>query len=228
MSKFDHTRGKPVGTVVFGDRQVRGASPRQAAFIDRLMEERVFDPEQVGAESGAMVNIRHASRVIEYLLSCPKKHFDRPAEEPPASPKAREWAQALILERVGGEQYAHLDLSGRFTVSKVIDNLRNAPKRPLDIEVGAYRLDGTVYSVRRTLESKVLYAVHWVEYADGWGQSERDYSIVYRIDPASRLSLKEAVEFAAQVGACVHCGRTLTDPKSILSGMGPVCSSKYN
>lgn len=227
MTTYDHTQGKPVGAVVFGDRRVRGCTGKQAAFIDRLLAERVHALPYASAEQ---VNIRHASRVIEHLLPMPKREG---IAEPTASPRAIEYAKALVAGRVGGERYADVDLdtAPRSQVSSIIDALKLAPLLPpriCDLEVGAYRHNGVIYSVRSNIENDRKYAVHIVEIApEVWDWSERDYRLPFDIDPASRLTLKEAIAFAAQTGRCCHCGRVLTDPKSIIAGMGKVCASKY-
>lgn len=220
MTTFDYTQGKPVGTVVFGDRLVRGCTGRQAAFINRLLEERKHDLPYTRAED---INIRHASRVIEHLLACPR------AVEAPvrlATEKQVSYLLALAATRLGGaEALSQVNLAALpfDKASDLITTLKDAPEKPVVIEVGAYRHNGLVYSVRSNVDNDRLYAVHWVD--GSW--SERDYRIVRDITPESRLSLDEAKAFGVLTGCCCHCGRTLTDTKSVLAGIGPVCAKRY-
>lgn len=218
---YDWTQGKPVGTVVFGDRQVRGCTGRQAAFINRLLDEREHDLPYDRAE---VINVRHASRVIEHLLACPKKATGVPLR--PATERQVAYLLSLAATRQGGaDAVSKVDLKAIDfdSASRLIESLKAAPEQKVVIEVGAYRHDGTVYSVRSTVESHRLYAVYWT----GTGWSVRDYNIVRWIKPEERLSLSEAKQFGAMTGMCCHCGRTLTDPKSVYAGIGPICAQRY-
>lgn len=42
-----------------------------------------------------------------------------------------------------------------------------------------------------------------------------------------RMTLEQAQEFGALYGVCMVCGRTLTDPKSIEAGIGPICAKRF-
>jgi hypothetical protein len=217
----DTLKGLAAGRVVFGDRVVRGITDRQAEFLRKLLETKKFDESQIpfNADGSLDLNLKHASRLIDYLLKCPD------AVERKATDRQVTYLQSLISRRENGDQFAGLTLESTYDeVSKAIDYMTKQSIKKANLEVGAYRHEGVIYSVRRTQETKTLYAVHWV---DGkW--SERDYKLVFKIAPESRLTLLEAIQFGAATGCCVHCGRTLTVAKSIQAGMGKVCAAKYH
>lgn len=218
MTNTNH--GLAAGRVVFGDRVVRGITDRQAAFINRLLDTKKFDATRIPFnEDGSLdLNLRHASRIIDYLLTCPD------AVERKATDRQIVYLKSLIARRDGGEKFAGLSTESTYDeVSKAIEFMTKQPIKKANLEVGAYKHEGVIYSVRRSVESKTLYAVHWVN-----GQwSARDYNLVFKIAPESRLTLQDAIGFGAATGCCVHCGRTLTDAKSVQAGMGKVCAAKY-
>lgn len=41
------------------------------------------------------------------------------------------------------------------------------------------------------------------------------------------MTLEEAKQFGALYGVCMVCGRTLTDPKSVEAGIGPICAGRF-
>jgi hypothetical protein len=52
-------------------------------------------------------------------------------------------------------------------------------------------------------------------YAKGW---------VFRLKPAQRLTLEEAVEWGRREVRCVRCGIELHKPESQAAGIGPKCA----
>lgn len=91
---------------------------------------------------------------------------------------------------------------------------------------GAFRgADGTLYRVQESRGSGRLYAkvFNGNVKTPGW-----DYvaGAIYRVREADRLTLEEALEVSGMIGQCVVCGRTLTDPKSVGRGIGPVCRKR--
>lgn len=223
----DTKHGLAVGRVVFGNQVVRGLTDRQANFITKLLNERIFDESKIPVGADNSINLHHARRVIEYLLSCPKNQN----VIVPATEKQIAFAKSLIAKRVGGKDYENVDLLtiDRAEVSAIIDTLVNLPiKESLVLEVGAYRHKDIVYSVRKNVDNERRYAVTWIADVSGeFKWSERDYKIVHDINARERLSLKEAMEWGSQSGSCCHCGRPLTDPKSVATGIGAYCAKKY-
>lgn len=40
-------------------------------------------------------------------------------------------------------------------------------------------------------------------------------------------NIEDAIKFGKQTGTCACCGKTLTDPKSVEAGIGPICASRW-
>lgn len=221
MSTFNSTQGKAVGTLVFGKYEVRGLSAKQQDFILKLLATRNYDASRIPTEVDGSINIKQASRIIDYLLSCPQRDDVPP---PPPSEKQLSYVQSLIARRQDPDnKVASTNLANREQVSALIEYLKLQPEKELNLEVGAYELDGIYYSVRKT-ENGYWYAIHFVD-----GQwSGRDYKIVRSIDPANRLTFEQAREFGVNTGSCVYCQKTLTDAKSISMGMGDWCFKKHH
>lgn len=89
---------------------------------------------------------------------------------------------------------------------------------------GYYSQAGVVFKV---VESNAgsLYAKRLVVSGDSgrWVYAKGAYS---QLTESDRLSLDEAAEFGKKFGVCCVCGKTLTDPKSIAAGIGPVCINR--
>jgi hypothetical protein len=119
---------------------------------------------------------------------------------------------------------------GRADVSAIINSLKNVKDAPMKItEVGAYLLDGTIYSIRQSNESK-KWSV-WTYSAEANKYVRNDVvknEVLKKVEPKDRLTLELAIKYSAQVGICVHCGRTLTLLKSVAGGMGAICAKKYH
>lgn len=225
-------RRLPVGTKVFGgDREVRGCTGRQEAFINTLLDQReysskvmfdltgIYDPQ-----NASEINIRAASDVISYLKMCPQRitYVDpRPATEA---------QQRKILQEAAGREggmalVATVDLGALSltTASALIGSLLALPVRVVaPLQVGAYKAGETFYSVRTGRQSRALYAMRWT--GAGWVYER---GAVRLLQPEQRLSLAEAKAFGVMTGECICCHATLTDPKSVVAGIGPVCAKKY-
>lgn len=50
--------------------------------------------------------------------------------------------------------------------------------------------------------------------------------MVFKLVDARPLSVEEAAKLGKLHGCCFVCGKTLSDPKSVQAGIGPVCSKK--
>ena len=227
------TSGKPAGAPAsnqYGTFKVHYCSPAQARFIQRLLDER---DHQFDIADATKVNKKHASRIIEGLLACPKKAgvFTPPTEKQLSFldllSTTRESAPTIIKFFTDHNKVQSVHQLQRDQITLLINSLVAQPKIPdvePDLEVGAYLHDGVIYSVRKGRESGRLQAYIYNADDKHW-----DYlkNMVKQIKPAERLTLAQAVQHSAQTGSCVHCGRTLTLQKSVMAGMGKICASKY-
>jgi hypothetical protein len=226
------TNHKPAGAPAsnqYGQFAVHYASPAQQRYIAKLLGERNHLLTDIDPTT---VNIKHASDIIDMLLACPlKSEF-----VVRASDKQVSFIESLVQSKVDGQTRLDRYLSDMsitsvgeltsVTARKVIDGLLQLPSVPRDVQVdvGAYRYDGVLYSVRRSRESGKLHAYHWSSATNNW---EYSGNIKYDLRPEHRLTIGEAMEFGIQTGTCVHCGRTLTDKDSVRYGMGTTCRKKY-
>lgn len=86
-------------------------------------------------------------------------------------------------------------------------------------EEGVYRRQGRIYRVitkggRRFAEEYVRGAYC---YAKG---------MVYRLQPADRMTLEECQAWGRQEVRCIRCGTPLEKAESRAAGIGPVCATK--
>ena len=225
-------KGKTAGSKAsngYGEFEVKFCSPAQARFIQRLLDERIHEFD---IQDATQVNKKHASRIIEVLLSCPK----RPEAITFASEKQIAFIDKLIdqkasaintvqryLNESGASQTSELD---RDVVRKLIDHLIALPDKPkpITVNVGAYKKDGIYYSVRKIRDREVLYSLQYDPENKKWIPNRK---AIYDLTPADRLTLSDASAFGIATGTCVHCARTLTLQKSVVAGMGKWCASHY-
>jgi hypothetical protein len=84
---------------------------------------------------------------------------------------------------------------------------------------GYYTLDNKVYKVVKSPNTGNSYAKVFTD--NGW-----EYAAGMATKVSEPLTLEAAKEFGHIYGACVICGRTLTDEESIAAGIGPICAGK--
>lgn len=213
----------------YGKFEVKFCSPAQAKFIQRLLDERVHEFQIADA---SQINKKHASRIIEQLLACPKK----PEAITPASEKQVGFINKLIetkatanhtvaryLRESNVNAIAELD---RDIARKLITHLTTLPNipKPVLVDVGAYKRDGIYYSVRKVRDRDALYVLQYDPENKKWNPA---YGMLTELKPEERLSLSDASAFGIATGTCVHCGRTLTLQKSVVAGMGKWCATHY-
>ena len=99
-------------------------------------------------------------------------------------------------------------------------SVRSAPA-----EKGYYLVAGSVFAVVLGKESGKLYAKKLIV-AGKKGSWVYAPGAVYTLKPDQKLTLEQAVALGHTLGCCMVCGRTLSDPKSVSMGIGPVCAKK--
>jgi len=128
---------------------------------------------------------------------------------------------------------------GRRECSQMIDAVK-AVRRPerertvpaAGLEAGMYKIGQDIFRVKisgagrpyanalmteNILNGNYADAAVWFEYAPG---------AIYRIKPEHRMTVEECAAFGVLYGTCCVCARTLTDPKSVAKGIGPVCEKR--
>ena len=228
-----HRKGGSTGANGYGEYQVRYASERQKKFIENLLATKNHNYNNLNL---AELNVQGAGEIINSLLSCDNKA----GVVIPPTERQVQFAQSLVTSKEGGQGLLanvlqsrgvhELTQLSRGDVSAIINSLKLVKDAPMKItEVGAYLLDGTIYSIRQASESK-KWSV-WT-YSDEVKKYVRNdvatKEILKKVEPTDRLTLELAIKYSAQVGICVHCGRTLTLLKSVAGGMGAICAKKYH
>ena len=92
-------------------------------------------------------------------------------------------------------------------------------KQPI---AGWYLVDGTKYQVKISKLSKIAYLL--TEDGGYMGAKGHAEPILAKI-AATGMDL--AIAYGKATGTCGICSKTLTDPKSIEAGIGPVCAKKF-
>lgn len=122
-----------------------------------------------------------------------------------------------------------LDVKG---ASALIEYLLSFDRKPIVHEDGEllgegyYLQEDTVYKVVKAQSTGRLYAkaLHSTEY----GRASWDYApgAMRHLTAAHRLTVEQAAEMGTRLGACVVCGKALTDPESVERGIGPICQMR--
>lgn len=229
-----HRTGGAKGANGYGEYQVRYASERQQQFIKTLLETKAHSFVDVDVTT---LNVQGAGELITKLLALPNKA----GVINPASEKQLSFANSLTKKKEGGietlNHYLHnrkvssLEELDRKDVSEIINALKFAKEitPPMKItEVGAYLLNGVVYSIRQQPETKRWSVWTYSDTAERYVRNDKEFGVLYQLDTTDRLTLELAIKYSAQVGICVHCGKTLTVLKSVAGGIGPICAKKYH
>jgi len=228
-----HRKGGSRGANGYGEYTVRNASPKQIAFIEKLLATKNHNYNNLNL---AELNVQGAGEIINALLSCDNKAgivippTDRQVQFAQSLVTSKEGGQGLLANVLQSKGVHELSQLSRGDVSAIINSLKNVKDAPIKVtEVGAYLLDGTIYSIRQSNESK-KWSV-WTYSAEANKYVRNDVvknEVLKKVEPKDRLTLELAIKYSAQVGICVHCGRTLTLLKSVAGGMGAICAKKYH
>jgi hypothetical protein len=242
---FRGRRGGEPASNQFGTFAVHTASPKQIAFVKRLLAERDLGTIKVPADVDT-ISKKSASALIDQLMGRPVKSGATAPTGSQASDKQMAFLRSLISQR---DYYSLVEADRRKVdwinssddhrptskgASELIETLKGtsyAPKseqpKSVDLEMGMYRkADGTMYRVYQGRESGRMLAKRLVpDGNDGW---EFEYAgMAPRFVTADeRMSLDEAKAWGAQFGTCCVCAALLTDPESVARGIGPVCGSR--
>jgi 4-hydroxy-3-methylbut-2-en-1-yl diphosphate synthase IspG/GcpE len=211
-------------------------SPAQKALIEKLCAERDSTNATVAEalarlDSGAYT-AKSASIAIDALLVIPAD---------PAKRGERSNSFDGVCKNCGGRVEAHAGIirkeDGRWrTYHKDGACLTATEKAALEAgrvgEPGLYKyvLDGvgTYYRVRKSRTTERLYAEKVIPHGDGSVSFAYDSKAIHWLSADDKLSWAEARAFGVAYGACVACGRTLSDARSLVQGYGARCADRYH
>lgn len=153
--------------------------------------------------------------------------------EPVTGPQLA-FLKKLVVERECSARDRLAVETGELTqqaATKLIGDLKRADRRGAKVETkeGYYHLDETVYHVvtskaGRPYAKKLVISNPGSDKAKGrW---EYAPGAVYKLQEMTPLTVDVAVSYGKKFGACMICGRTLTNPVSIEAGIGPICSGR--
>lgn len=90
----------------------------------------------------------------------------------------------------------------------------------IKVTEGFYLVNAGAFKVTRSKESGRLYAK---KLDLETGKFEYDKGAIFKLRPETRMTKEQAAAYGRETGICMICNRTLTDPKSIAQGIGPIC-----
>lgn len=230
MTTKTHRTGGSRGGNQYGSYQVRYATQSQVDYIKKLLNRKQHNL----VVDFATLNVQGAGEIIKNLLQLP----DIVGFVDYATDKQVKYAKSLISSKQNGldvlnhrlQQFnlKEIEKMDKTQISILISDLRvKEDIKPTISEVGAYLYEGVVYSIRKNQVGRLIL---WT-YNPERKSYERNYpatkNLLHKIQPENRLTLELAVKYSAQIGICVHCGKSLTVLKSIAGGIGPVCAKKY-
>jgi hypothetical protein len=221
-----------------GRSKAKPATAPQQALLARLLAERDHTHPVVAAALTAAtgpLTAREASKLIDAVMLIPAN----PALKPPRSNKFDGVCRScggVVPEMTG----TIVKVDGRWvTYHKDGDCLTPAAKAELEAdkvtEPGLYKhvTDTTViYRVRKARTSNRLYAEKIIPLPDA-AHDEKQVDFAYNakamawLRRSDKLTWAEARDFGAAYGACVACGRTLSDARSLVQGYGATCAGHY-
>lgn len=203
---------------------VNDITPKQSAYLNRLLNEAVRLLDERDRITGC--EWPEARREVDSML--------RSVET-----MTRREASAAIDRARSNNDALHTELTSLGWEPGAIRRPEREQKRTAYVtEVGMYRVGERIFKVLPSRHSdrhytKELTGFHWEDRLPVADTEGADLKFVYAkgamalIGPEHRMPLEMEKAFGQLVGACVACGKLLTDPKSIEYGKGPVCSDNY-
>lgn len=216
----------------YGAYKVRHASSKQVMFIKTLLSQKAHDIKDVDFDN---LNVQGAGELITKLMALPLKE----GYVLPPSTRQVYFAKKLVQDKEGGlellnkylkdDKVNSLEDLSRESISAIISNLITKNETPLKItDVGAYLYNDIVYSIRIGNESKKWQVWSYDDRQRKYLRNDTLLPILKELTPDNRLTLEQAISRSVQTGVCCHCGRTLTQLKSVAGGIGPICAKKYH
>lgn len=194
---------------------------KQSSFLNRLLDEAV---ELLDLKTGLTANPDVAAR--EAVNAMRRRTLEMTRRE----------ASAAIDRAMDNNRILRTEIESLEAGRGVPSEAASPARRTEFVETGMYRVDLRIFKVLPSRNSdrhyaKELTGFHWEggqPVADGGGALRFVYAkgAMALIGKEHRMSDAQAREFGRIVGACVVCGKLLTDPKSIEAGIGPVCADK--
>lgn len=92
---------------------------------------------------------------------------------------------------------------------------------------GVYETNGNTYVVKYNKARTNLYAKQLINRGGDRYTWEYVSGAIYAVKKADLVTLARGQELSRLIGACCVCNRTLTDPKSVNAGIGPVCAKYF-
>ena len=231
MTTTTHRTAGSRGGNQYGEYKVRYASPKQILFIQTLLTQKAHNFTEIDLST---LNVQGAGDLITKLLALPLKegYVIAPSE------KQINFVKKLSQDKLGGielltnvlqEQKVNaVEELSKQVVSGLINTLLAKEDTPVTVtEVGAYLYEGEIYSLRIGVESRKWQVWSYDENAKKYLRNDSLLPLLKKIQPANRLTLEQAIKRSVQTGVCCHCGRTLTQLKSVAGGIGPICAKRY-
>lgn len=232
-------------------RPTRGfpANEKQINYVRVLLEQRdVATYWRERAETFLAADFKawgEAKTLLNMLTSLPKLARDttiiRESDNTySASPRQIEWCKKLVVDKVGGDEFAEWDME-RLTAAqarRIIDTLKDAPKlnntelfakKHFPAGEGVYRLGEDFYMVQVSYHGTGRLMCK--KYSEETGRFDRIGGMGGgKLNADNKLTTEEALVELGRMGElydnCLACGRILTDSDSKKFRMGPVCRDK--
>jgi len=230
-----HRKGGSAGANGYGEYKVRYASDKQKNFINNLLATKDHSYIDLNIDE---LNVQGAIEVINTLLSCDNKA----GIITPPTEKQLSFAKALVTSKEGGQGLLanvlqsrgvfSIEQLSRSDVSAIINSLKSAKTKEVPVkisDVGAYLLDETIYSIRKSKDDKFWQVWSYDSEVEKYQRKAKEVEkkILEAVEDSNRLTLEQAIKYSAQTGICCHCGRVLTVLKSVAGGIGPICAKRY-
>lgn len=231
MNTSTHRKAGTRGGNQYGAYKVRYASPRQVQFLKNLLELKQHSFAEPNWEE---LNVQGATELIAQLVKLPNKvNIKRYISEKQLNfllhlVRTKEEGESLLSTSLAKENIADSANLSFEEAQTLINTLLQADNKTIKLsDVGAYRINGTVYSIRKGRESRKWQVWSINPVTNKWFLDSANYSVLFELRDEHRLTLREAIQVSANTGSCCHCGRTLTLASSVAKGMGRVCEGKY-